>query len=268
MAEAFLKWAGGKKWFINNESHRLPDVDSFNRYIEPFLGGGSVFFHLEPAVSLLSDYNQELIRTYIVLRDSFENLYELLEAHQRNNSKEYYYEIRKLEPKDHVEAAARMIYLNKACFNGIYRVNKKGEFNVPYGSYRSITFDFQKLKKASNALKNAEIVAREYNLSIDEAKEGDFVFCDPPYALKTAESFVGYNANTFGWEDQIKLAESLQRAAEQGVKVMVTNVDAPEVRALYNEATFSIDMVSRKCTIAGGNAGRKKYSELIATANI
>lgn len=268
MAEAFLKWAGGKRWFINSESHRLPKVDNFNKYIEPFLGGGSVFFHIEPTESLLSDCNQELIRTYIALRDNFERVYELLQVHQELNSKEYFYNIRALSPSDHAEAAARMIYLNKACFNGIYRVNKKGEFNVPYGSYKSVSFDYHKLEKASVALQNAEIVSREYNISIDEAEENDFIFCDPPYALKTSESFVGYNATTFQWEDQIQLAESLQRAAERGVKVMVTNVDAPEVRSLYNEATFLIDSVSRKCNIAGGNAGRKMYPELIATANL
>ncbi|MBM6990721.1 MAG: Dam family site-specific DNA-(adenine-N6)-methyltransferase [Mobilibacterium timonense] len=268
MAEAFLRWAGGKRWFIQKESHRLPNAEQYKRYIEPFLGGGSVFFYLEPKHALLSDYNEELIRAYIALRDNFDGIYHLLEKHQINNSKDYYYRIRNTHPTDPVDAAARTIYLNKACFNGIYRVNKSGEFNVPYGKRDVINFVYQKLKDASIALKGIDIVAQPYGTSIDEAEEGDFLFCDPPYALETAESFVGYNADSFTWEDQVQLADSLQKAADRGVKVMVTNVDAPEVRALYDEATFLIDNTSRNCRIAGGLEGRKVYPELIATANI
>ena len=268
MAEAFLKWAGGKRWFVKHEKYRLPLNLTFNRYIEPFLGGGSIFFYLEPSVALLSDNNEELIRTYIALRDDFDGVFRLLEKHQANHSKEYYYDIRAAFPSNHIEAAARMIYLNKACFNGIYRVNKKGDFNVPFGKRKTVFFDYQKMKDASMALKHAIIVKQDYSISIDEAEEGDFVFCDPPYALKTADSFVGYNANSFGWEDQIQLAEALQNAANRGVKIMITNVFAPEVRQLYDEATFSVGVTSRKCSIAGGVEGRRSYPELIATANM
>lgn len=268
MAEAFLKWAGGKRWFIKKETHRLPAKDSFYRYVEPFLGGGSVFFYLEPHNAVLSDCNEELIKTYTALRDNFEGVYKHLLKHQSNNSKEYYYAVRAQLPNGPMAAAARMIYLNRACFNGIYRVNRKGHFNVPYGSGAPVSFNKEQLKRASLALQGAELIAQSYLVSIDETVEGDFLFCDPPYAVQTAESFVGYNATTFTWSDQIKLAESVARAAERGVKVMVTNVDVPEVRALYDPDLFSIDTASRKCLIAGGNDGRQIYYEMIATSNI
>ena len=268
MAEAFLKWAGGKRWFVQNESHRLPDKTEFNKYYEPFLGGGSVFFYIEPKIATLSDCNDELIKTFLAIRDDFEAVYQELCVHQDNDCKDYYYQVRSNIYADPVKAAARMIYMNNVCFNGIYRVNKDGLFNVPYGSGKKAKFNYEKLKESSEALRGKEIVVQDYLTSINQANDDDFVFCDPPYAVKTDDSFVGYNRKTFNWEDQEKLAEAVIRAAERGVKIMITNVAADEVVKLYDPNVFSLDYVDRKCRIAGGTAGRKIYKELIATANI
>jgi len=152
MAKSFLKWAGGKHWLVNNESNRFPK--QFNKYIEPFLGGGAVFFHIAPKEAIISDINTELIDTYIAVRDEFDLVFQELINHQENNSKEYYYSVRDCNPEEAYLRAARMIYLNKTCFNGIYRVNKAGRFNVPYGSERSLNFNKEKLNNVSNILKN------------------------------------------------------------------------------------------------------------------
>ena len=268
MAEAFLKWAGGKRWFVQTEAKRLPRKDEFNRYYEPFLGGGSVFFYIEPKLATLCDCNDELIRTYCAIKDSFEEVFQELVVHESNDCSEYYYKIREMQTTDPVKVAARMIYLNNVCFNGIYRVNKNGLFNVPYGSGKKAKFDYKKLKEASTSLQGKEIIVQEYLTTINQTEYEDFLFCDPPYAVKTDDSFVGYNKKTFNWQDQIKLAEAAVRAAERGVKVMITNVAADEVINLYDKNIFSIDFVERKCAIAGGKSGRKMYKEIIATANI
>ena len=135
MAKPFLKWAGGKKWFVNQERDRL--LLDFNRYIEPFLGGGSVFFYINPQQAILSDINAELVNAYICLRDEFESVYKKLHIHQIHNSEEYYYIIRDRQTRTNATSAARTIYLNKACFNGVYRVNRDGKFNVPYGKVKT-----------------------------------------------------------------------------------------------------------------------------------
>lgn len=268
MAKAFLKWAGGKRWFISRENDRLPAADEFNRYIEAFLGGGSVFFYLEPQEALLSDCNRELIETYTALRDHFEEVYQMLLQHQENDSRDYYYEVRQAIPNNQVERAARMIYMNKVCFNGIYRVNGRGLFNVPYGSGNDVRFNRETFENASNALQGIELVHQDFRETIQAAQENDFLFCDPPYAVRTENSFVGYNANTFNWESQQTLATEITNAANRNVKVMMTNVDHPDVRALYDDEIFEMESVSRICRIAGGLDGRRSYPELIVTANL
>ena len=268
MADAFLKWAGGKRWFVQSEAERLPNKDEFNRYYEPFLGGGSVFFYIEPDLATLCDCNEELIRTYSAIRDDFDNVFNELIFHENNDSKEYYYKVRAMQITEPTKAAARMIYLNNVCFNGIYRVNKNGMFNVPYGTGKKAKFDYNKMKEASSLLQGKDIIRQEYLKTIDQADYEDFLFCDPPYAVKTENSFVEYNKNTFKWDDQEKLADAVTKAAERGVKVLVTNVAAEEVIQLYDPNVFSIDYVERKCMIAGGKSGRKIYREMIASANI
>lgn len=267
MGSSFLKWAGGKHWLVNNESHRFPT--QFNKYIEPFLGGGAVFFFIAPEQSLLSDVNSELINTYVAIKDDYESVYSNLRRHQSNNSKEYYYKVRESNPRTPATCAARMIYLNKTCFNGIYRVNKAGRFNVPYGTERALNFEKEKFKSTAEALKNADIRCQDFETTINEAQEGDFIFCDPPYAVIDENNrFIGYNAEQFTWSDQERLANCLIEAKNRGVLIMMTNVDHPLLRALYeHDEDFVLDTIDRKCVISGTSAGRKTYKELVVTAN-
>lgn len=268
MARPFFKWAGGKNWFVNQEYDRLPL--QYNRYIEPFLGGGSVFFYMNPEQAILSDINDELINAYICLRDEFESVYRNLHTHQIKNSKEYYYVIRSRRTRTNATSAARTIYLNKACFNGIYRVNRDGGFNVPYGKVKNVIFDKHDLHDSSIALGNVEILCQDFEETIDLAERDDFIFCDPPYAVLNEDNrFVSYTANLFSWNDQVRLSLALNRAAQRGVKILMTNVNHQEVRALYeNLYGFELDVVERNCMISSQLNARRVYSELIVTANM
>ena len=268
MAKSFFKWAGGKNWFIHRENNRLPL--QYNRYIEPFLGGGSVFFFMNPEHAILSDINAELINAYVCMRDEFDSVYDNLKTHERNNSRDYYYKIRNRKTRTNATSAARTIYLNKACFNGIYRVNRNGEFNVPYGTAKNVYFNKSDLRDASDLLRHAEIRCQDFELTIDMADDNDFIFCDPPYAVLDEENrFVSYTADIFSWDDQIRLSEALERARRRGVQILMTNVNHPEVRALYEENQgFELNIVERNCGISGLNEGRRIYSELIVTANM
>ncbi|MDE6640076.1 MAG: Dam family site-specific DNA-(adenine-N6)-methyltransferase [Acetatifactor sp.] len=268
MGKTFLKWAGGKRWFVNREYQRFPEA--YNRYIEPFLGGGAVYFYLEPHEAILSDINSELINTYIAVRDDIELVYRNLRKHARNHSREYFYQVRDRNTRTMATSAARMIYLNKSCFNGIYRVNKQGKFNVPYGTTEEIIFDHDNFVKISKVLHNAQILCQDFELTIDMAQEGDFIFCDPPYAVINEERrFVGYNADVFSWQDQIRLANALTRAKNRNVKIIMTNVAHANVRTLYENAEgFTFDTLQRQCFISGSSDGRKAYQELIVSANI
>lgn len=268
MGNTFLKWAGGKRWFVNNESDRFPT--EYNRYIEPFLGGGAVFFHISPQDAIISDVNQELINTYIAVRDNVEGVFRTLSVHSRKHSRDYYYVVRDMRPRTNHTLAARMIYLNKACFNGIYRVNKAGRFNVPFGTRTELIFERDDLVQSSIALQGAKILCQDFETTVDLALDGDFLFCDPPYAVIDEQNrFVSYNADVFSWEDQMRLANSLTRAKNRGVKILMTNVDHPAVRNLYDNIDgFILDTVQRQCFIAGTNEGRRTYYELIVTANM
>ena len=224
MGKAFLKWAGGKRWLVNSESHRFPT--EYNRYIEPFLGGGAVFFFEEPNRAILSDINNELVNTYIAVRDNVDLVYKNLRIHSQKHSEEYYYQIREKRPRKLYTIAARMIYLNKACFNGIYRVNREGKFNVPFGMRDSVSFDKGDLKGSSEALQGVELLCQDFEATIDMARENDFLFCDPPYAVVNEDNrFVSYNADVFSWRDQERLADALIRAKERNVKILMTNVE-------------------------------------------
>lgn len=268
MAKPFLKWAGGKAWFAANEGNRIPQ--NYDRYIEPFLGGASMFFSINPQNAILSDINQELINTYNALRENFNLVYRNLKKHETNNSQEYYYKIRKTKPRTQPSAAARMIYLNKTCFNGIYRTNGNGNFNVPYGTDKQISFDKQELLDASNSLQHATLLCQDFEYTVNLAQENDFLFCDPPYVVPTSTNkFNLYNAVSFSWDDQIRLARLLHAAANRGVKIILTNIEHPSVRELYNdELRFQLDTISRKCTISGVAEGRKDFQELVISANI
>ena len=267
MENTFLKWAGGKNWFVKNQSFRLPE--QFNRYIDPFLGGGSVFFYLEPEEAILSDVNAELITTYQAIQNDWERLDQKLRGHARNHSEEYYYYVRNQRPRTATSIAARMIYLNRTCFNGIYRVNRNGVFNVPIGSKSTVITGLERFEERSRVLENAIIRCCDFEETIDEALDGDFIFCDPPYVIREEQSFVGYTQNLFNWDDQIRLADALERAKNRNVKILMTNVNHESVRELYDGRDgFIMDEVTRFSSISGRTTGRREYLELIVSANL
>jgi len=267
MSIPFLKWAGGKRWFTTKYSAMLPR--NFNRYIEPFLGGGSVFFYLEPLHALLGDVNDDLITTYISIRDNWQAVENLLIQHQRNHSEDYYYEIRESLPIDIVERAARLIYLNRTCFNGIYRVNRQGRFNVPKGTKDTVIFDFDDFENISRILTNAEIRITDFELLINEAQTSDFIFADPPYTVRHNQNgFIKYNENLFSWNDQIRLANALERARDRGAMILATNANHHLLRELYEERGFNIRTVSRYSSISADPNKRNQYEEIIVYANI
>lgn len=267
MDNSFLKWAGGKRWFVKHQIHRVPE--QFNRYIDPFVGGGSLFFYLEPDEAIISDLNGELITTYEAIRDDWQGVQRQLRKHANHHGEAYYYRVRAQRPRTPVNIAARMIYLNRTCFNGIYRVNASGKFNVPKGSTDTVFRGTEQFEERSHILNRAEILCCDFEETIDRAEENDFLFCDPPYAIREEQSFVSYTKDMFDWDDQIRLSEALIRAKNRNVKIIMTNVNHPAVGALYEkEEGFILDEVLRYCGIAGRGGRRRQYSELVVSANI
>lgn len=268
MDKTFLKWAGGKNWFISHEQHRLPA--QYHRYIDPFLGGGSLYFFLEPPIAIINDINRELITTFSAIRDDWQRVERALEVHSRHHSQEYYYQIRAMRPRTPATIAARMIYLNRTCFNGIYRVNRNGGFNVPIGTHNNVILNTDNFEQRSAILQNAQIFCQDFEEIIDMAEAEDFLFCDPPYSVQDENNrFVNYTAQLFNWNDQVRLAQSLHRAKDRNVKIIMTNVNHPAVRALYeNVEGYYLAEVNRYSSISGLARGRQQYNELIVSANI
>lgn len=257
----FLRWVGGKRWLITNYSEHFPE--KYNNYIEPFLGGGAVYFFLKPEKAILSDLNSDLINAYNSIKNNPEKLLDLLKKHQLKHSKDYYYQVRNSKPRLDLSKAARFIYLNRASFNGIYRVNKNGIFNVPYGNKSKILHENESFQQLSKILENTKIINSDFEKIIDMAKKNDFLFVDPPYTVAhNNNGFVSYNEKIFSWDDQIRLFNSLKKAKNKGVKIMLTNANHSSIRELY-ENDFKFIEVSRYSSVSGLSAHRKKYSELI-----
>jgi DNA adenine methylase len=258
----FLKWAGGKRWFVQKHADLLPK--SYNRYIEPFLGGGSVFFHLQPTHSILGDTNPDVISAYCGIKQDWKALVQSLQNHDRNHSDEYYYSIRSSKPRAIISRASRMLYLNRTCFNGIYRVNRQGEFNVPRGTKDAVLMESDKFEEISQLLKSADIRLVDFEVLIDEAESGDFIFADPPYTVRhNFNGFVKYNEKLFSWHDQERLAAALIRARGRGVQVLSTNANHSSVRELYNDKDFHLSITSRFSSISAAPKNRKQFEELI-----
>lgn len=259
----FLKWAGGKRWLVSSNSRFFPN--SYNRYIEPFLGSGAVFFYLNPRQAVLSDLNSELIETYQAIKEDWARIVGALSQHQRKHSEKYYYKVRAQCPRTIWGRAARFIYLNRTCWNGLYRVNLNGEFNVPIGTKDRVILDSDDFRAVSVALKHTHLVCSDFEAIIDKAKKGDFVFVDPPYTVKhNFNGFVKYNEKLFSWDDQIRLSEATIRAAARGAKILLTNADHPHVFNLYKKY-FSTTTVSRRSILAGKSEARVETTELIVS---
>ena len=235
----FLKWAGGKRQLISQMRKYFPK--DFNRYIEPFIGGGAVYFYLKPKVSVIVDINEEIINCYKVIQNNVEELIELLKTHK--NEKDYYYRIRELDRDEkftkltNIEKASRMIYMNRCCYNGLYRVNSKGQFNVPFGKYKNPNFcDEVNLLAVNKALKNVKIVHGSFEVSLDYAEKGDFIYFDPPYyPISKTSSFTSYTKENFGEESQKKLFNVFKKLDKLDCKLMLSNSYHDYIIDLYKD---------------------------------
>lgn len=257
----FLKWAGGKRWLINGFPELFPS--SYKTYLEPFVGSGAVFFHLKPSKAILGDMNAELINTYMSIRTDWQEVLRHLRAYHRMHSKELYYEIRQKKFKNPSKKAARFIYLNRTCWNGLYRVNMEGNFNVPIGTKTNVILDTDNFEAISGVLSNTVLKISDYQEIVDYAKKNDFLFIDPPYTVKhNLNGFVKYNDKIFSWDDQIRLRDCIENAVARGVKVLLTNADHQSVRELYRGIGKMMSL-DRQSVISGNADARGKYSELI-----
>ena len=262
----FLKWAGGKRQLLPELLSRIPEKINF--YHEPFIGGGALFFARQPTVGVISDLNSDLINCYQVVRDFPRELVELLETYEI--SEEFYYKLRDADRDASfsswtpLQRAARLIYLNKNCFNGLYRVNSKGLFNVPFGKYDNPRLaDLDNLLGCSQALQQVEVLYCSYLDVERRCSRGDFVYFDPPYApLNTTSNFTGYSTDGFTANDQIELATLCRRLDRNGVLFMLSNSDVPAIRELY-EPHFKVETVQASRAVNSVGYKRGKVSELL-----
>jgi DNA adenine methylase len=256
----FLKWAGGKRWLVRDHPSVF-DI-SFNRYVEPFVGSGAVFFSLCPTRAVLSDSNEELILTYQAIQANWQEVWAELERMHLLHSKDFYYTVRKLRPNDRTNRAARFLYLNRTCWNALYRVNKKGEFNVPIGTKTNVLVGGD-LSACASALRNADIVACDFAQTMREAGDGDLIFVDPPYTVRhNVNGFLKYNQTLFSWDDQVRLRDEVVFARQRGAKVIVSNAAHESVTALY-DGVGEIAVLERASVISGSAGGRKREKEIV-----
>lgn len=257
----FLKWAGGKRWLVRRYP-QLFNID-FERYVEPFVGSGAVFFHVESDKSVLSDLNPALMNVYASLRTNYRRVWAHLLEHARNHSDEYYYEVRSKSFRSDASRAAQFLYLNRTCWNGLYRENLRGEFNVPRGTKDTVIFDDDDFAAVSKALAFAKIMSGDFENVFEGVKKGDFVFVDPPYTVKhNANGFLKYNESIFSWNDQIRLAKTIKSKASCGASILVTNAYHPTVVDLYR-GFAKVVPVERPSVLSADKSYRGKAQEAL-----
>jgi DNA adenine methylase len=268
VAAPIVKWAGGKSRLLDELLARSPR--RFRRYFEPFLGGAALYFRLAPRFAVLSDSNADLINMYRCVAWNVEAVIRRLARHRAEHSEAHYYQMRERwntqgELSADVDRAAAFIYLNKTCYNGLWRVNSRGHFNVPVGRYDEPSiFDPAALRAASRLLQRAEITASHYAEAADGARAGDFIYFDPPYhPLSETANFTSYTAGSFGPDDQRQLADTARALVRRGCAVMVSNSDTPFIRDLYRD--FRIDGVDCARAINSKASARGPQRELIIT---
>lgn len=271
--EPFVKWAGGKRQLLNELLEFLPD--EYNTYYEPFIGGGALFLTVAPKRYVINDTNSELVCAYrsFTNKDSFDELVRLLHEHEAAHSEEHYYSVRAMDRDPDflslspVTRAARMIYLNKSCFNGLFRVNAKGYNNVPSAKKASVNcVNEENYSDLFEYFANTEgtILNGDFEAAVESAQKGDFIYFDPPYdVLENKNSFTSYAKNPFGKEEQIRLAEVFSKMSDRGVKVMLSNHNTPFIQELY--AKFHIHVVLAKRLINSNANGRGAVEEVIIT---
>lgn len=259
----FLRWAGGKSWFIDHLEELL-DGQQFANYYEPFLGGGSIFFSLSVTGGVtLSDANKELIDTYIAVRDNVEDVIKYFDDYE--NTSEFYYNLRAKEPTDPFERAARFIYLNHTSYNGLYRVNRSGKYNVPFGNRKSDTIDPDEIRKASKALSGVTLLSGDFENRSNVIQKGTLVFLDPPYTVSHNDNgFIQYNQSIFSIEDQKRLAQYIQFIVDRGAYFILTNAAHTAIREIFADCGHSM-LVERQSLIGGKKAKRGLTEELVFT---
>ncbi len=258
-----VKWVGGKRQLL---PEIMPLINKkCSTYVEPFVGGGAVFFELQPKKAIINDYNSELVNVYTVVRDHSEELIEELEKHNRNNNGEYFYMIRALDRSEayhtmsDTEKAARIIYLNKTCYNGLYRVNSAGQFNSPYGKYKNPNIvNEDSIRAMSRYLQSNKITIKQgdYKEVLRGLRRGAFVYLDPPYMpISLSSSFTGYTENGFSYAQQVTLKEECDKLRKKGISFLQSNSDCPEIRDLYKEYEIRTVQAKRRINSKGNKRG-------------
>ena len=269
----FVKWVGGKRQLLRQfrELGLYPPEDFnpiTNTYYEPFVGGGAVFFDLLPKNAELSDLNNELVTTYNVIKNNVDELIKSLQKHIYD--KEYYLEVRakKVEDLSDIEIASRFIFLNRTGFNGLYRVNKSGQFNVPFGRYNNpVICDDDNLRRVSDALQDVTITHQDYKDVLKTAKSGDFIYLDPPYyPINATSSFTSYTAEGFLEKEQTELRDTFVKLHKRGCFVMLSNSDTPFINELYSGIDgITINKITAGRAINSKGSGRGKITEVLVT---
>lgn len=264
-----LKWVGGKRQLLDDI---MPLVNAkCSTYVEPFVGGGAVFFRLQPAKAIINDYNSELINVYLTIRDYPEKLIEKLQEHDSNNSEEYFYMMRSKDRDDNyeflsdIDKAARIIYLNKTCYNGLYRVNSAGQFNTPYGKYKNPNIvNETTIRAISKYLNNPkiQIMQGDYKKVLSKVRKGAFVYLDPPYMpISSSSSFTGYTENGFSYEKQVELKQQCDKLRDRGISFLQSNSDCSEIRELYKD--YKVISVQAKRSINSKGDKRGEINEVL-----
>lgn len=267
----FTKWTGGKRQLLPILRENMPKT--YNRYFEPFIGGGALFFDIAPQDAVINDFNAELIHAYKQIRDDVDTVVSLLKVHQEKNTKEYYLDLRaadrdgRIEKMTDSEKAARLLYMLRVDFNGLYRVNSKNQFNVPYGRYKNPKIlDVKLLMNIHNYLNNSKIhiLQGDFKDALEDVKKGDFVYFDPPYApVSATSSFTAYTHEGFCLEDQIRLRDMFVNLDNRGAYVMLSNSSVPLIHELYQEYKDTTLIVSATRMINSKASGRGKVDEVI-----
>ena len=268
----FVKWAGGKRQIMPEIKKYVPE--NYDTFYEPFVGGGAVFFELAPKKAVINDYNSELMNVFECIKDEnkFDKMCTELNHHEANHSEEYYYQVRNID-RDvkkynklaDYKKAARTIYLNKACFNGLYRVNSKNEFNVPFGKKEKVnTYEGQNLGVVHCILNfnDIKLLSTDFEEAVKDAKKGDFVYLDPPYDSDTS-TFNDYTENGFNKDEQIRLAKLFKELSDRGCYVMLSNHNTILVKEMYSD--YNIHIIEANRNINANGKKRKKVEEVIIT---
>lgn len=269
--QPFTKWTGGKRQLLPVIRELIPKT--YNRYFEPFVGGGALFFDLAPKDAVINDFNAELINCYQQIKDNPQELIEILKVHQEYNSKEYYLDLRsadrdeRIDMMSEVQRAARILYMLRVNFNGLYRVNSKNQFNVPYGRYKNPKIVDEELISAISVYINnnqLEIKVGDFEKAIVDVRTGDFVYFDPPYIpLSETSAFTSYTHEGFSFADQVRLKDAFKRLSDTGAYVMLSNSSSALVEELYKD--FNIHYVEATRTNGAKSSSRGKISEIIVT---